>query len=264
MTLLGLLHYLWEQTRLNVWEPSGQRSWASCHDQLRIAIADTVLNGQPLEAALYVVPPFRSDSADLINRRLNLFTSQLGTRGHITHRGLILGEIKETAETRYGWRFQLRNQRMPLYLTAEHRQKLRRAHRAALSENRPDRSHSVGLFLIDRTAKGNLTVMDGAVMLTNRDYIPADSSHEVEMADHLAAAGRPFIKPLRYDHREAVFPDFLLLDTTPNTLVEVWGVTGREEYEARKQQKLAHYQRTAAPLIEWNTREPLPTVHSAR
>jgi hypothetical protein len=215
MTLLGLLHYLWEQARLNTWNPADPRSWTECHDRLRIAIADAVLNGRHLERTLYVVPPFRPDVADLINIRLNLFTSQLGTRGHTIHRGLILGELKEPAETQYGWRLQLRNQRLPLYLTAEHLQKLRRAHRAAFSENRPDRSRSVGLFLIDRTAKGNLTVVDGAVMLTNRDYVPADSSHEVVMADHLAAAGRPFIKPLRYDHLDAVFPDFLLLDTTP-------------------------------------------------
>jgi hypothetical protein len=44
----------------------------------------------------------------------------------------------------------------------------------------------------------------------------------------------------------------------------VWGVTGRDAYEARKLQKLAHYQRIAAPLIEWNIREPLPAVRLGR
>lgn len=67
-----------------------------------------------------------------------------------------------------------------------------------------------------------------AVMLTARFYIPCDSSYEVAMADHLIAAGRSFVKPLRYDGTSATFPDFVLTDTAPATYVEVWGITAGE------------------------------------
>lgn len=49
-------------------------------------------------------------------------------------------------------------------------------------------------------------------MLTNRACIPADSSHEIAMADALATAGRGYLKPLRYDTTAALFPDFVLTD----------------------------------------------------
>lgn len=78
------------------------------------------------------------------------------------------------------------------------------------------------------------------------------------MADHLSRAGRTFVKPLRYDAADAVFPDFVLLDTDPLTCVEVWGITGREDYDERKRAKQAHYQQAATPLIEWNVHDDLP------
>jgi len=53
---------------------------------------------------------------------------------------------------------------------------------------------------------------------------------------------RAFIKPLRYDGEEDVFPDFVLkdvpgMDALP---VEVFGMN-TPEYMQRKQEKIAHY-----------------------
>ena len=44
------------------------------------------------------------------------------------------------------------------------------------------------------------------------------------MADHLVAAGRRFVQPLRDDQTDEVVPDFVLGE--PNVAVEVWGVKG--------------------------------------
>jgi hypothetical protein len=46
------------------------------------------------------------------------------------------------------------------------------------------------------------------------------SSHEPRIADAVVDASRPFLKPFRYDGG-AVFPDFVLLDTT----LQVGGAT---------------------------------------
>ena len=93
------------------------------------------------------------------------------------------------------------------------------------------------LALIEGSPHGYLRLVDAAVMLTSRDYLPADSSHEVVMSDALVAAHRAFTKPLRYGG-ETVLPDFVLTDTDPPTVVEVWGIAGRSDYEARKRTKL--------------------------
>ena len=84
----------------------------------------------------------------------------------------------------------------------------------------------------------------------------------VTVLDRLVAAGRGFTKPLRYDG-DAVFPDFVLTDPRPATIVEVYGITGRADYERRKQAKLEHYTREAIPAIAWDVTDPPPPVDLA-
>jgi len=117
----------------------------------------------------------------------------------------------------------------------------------------------VVLCLIERSPRGYPLTVELAAMLTTASYLPVDSSHEARMADALAAAGRTFVKPLRYD-RGAVFPDFVLVDQEPETYVEVWGVRGREDYETRKRAKQAYYRTSGRVLLEWDVREPLPDL----
>ncbi|GLZ38752.1 DUF1173 family protein [Actinokineospora sp. NBRC 105648] len=83
--------------------------------------------------------------------------------------------------------------------------------------------------------------------------------HEARTADALTAAGRTFLKPLHYDSG-AVFPDFVLLDTTPETYLEVWGIHDRDDYETRKRAKQTHYRATGKTLLKWDVRGPLPDL----
>ncbi|NIB33423.1 DUF1173 domain-containing protein [Pseudonocardia sp. MCCB 268] len=48
------------------------------------------------------------------------------------------------------------------------------------------------LALVSRSERGTFSAVAAAVMLTNAGFVPADSSHEVVMADALTAAGRSF------------------------------------------------------------------------
>jgi len=88
-------------------------------------------------------------------------------------------------------------------------------------------------------------------MITTRQYVSADSSYEVVMGHHLVGAGRSFTKPVLYEGG-AVFPDFILTDTTPPTFIEVYGVRGRESYEQRRREKQAHYAAEGIPIVEWD------------
>jgi hypothetical protein len=99
-----------------------------------------------------------------------------------------------------------------------------------------------------------------ALMLTNRHYIPCQSSFELQMADALEAAGRLFLKPQRYDGLEETFPDFRLVDTQPHTVVEVYGMVGNAAYDRRKAEKQAIYRANRVPVIAWDTRVPMPPL----
>lgn len=72
------------------------------------------------------------------------------------------------------------------------------------------------------------------------------------MADHLVSRGRAFRKPLRHIGRSAVHPDFVLTDVNPEVVIEVLGMTGNPEYDARMAAKRQHYREHGIPCLEWD------------
>ncbi|WP_078884958.1 DUF1173 family protein [Streptomyces sp. NRRL S-146] len=260
--LLGLLHWLWEESQLTAWHPRWRRrSWWVCHARLSEQIEGCSINQDPANTALYIVPPFHPDSAERTTAAFEGFKARLGRHGLKEHRGLVLGEIKTVTPTQYGVRVALAHQRTPLYASNALHQRVVRSYRSAFAEAASEQdARRVGVFLVELSPKGHLNIVDMAAMLVNRLYIPADSSHEVAMGNALAAVGRAFVKPVRYDGTDAVFPDFVLTDVAPHAYVEVYGIRGRESYEQRKSVKQAYYQRRGDHLIEWDVAEPMPDL----
>ncbi|MEU2607727.1 DUF1173 family protein [Streptomyces albus] len=261
--LLGLLHWLWESAQLTAWHPRWRRrSWWTCHARLSEQIAGCSINHEELADALYVVPPFRKEYARRNTAAFETFRiARLKRRTDTQRRGLILGEIRDVSPTRYGVRYTLAHHRGALFATTALDTRLRRSYRPAFSEAATEHgARRIGLFLVELSPKDNVRVVDAAAMLVNRLYIPADSSHEVVMANALADAGRAYIKPVRYDGSDLVFPDFVLTDTHPHSYVEVYGIHGRESYDQRKRVKQAHYQNQGSSLIEWDVTEPIPDL----
>ncbi|MEV0297027.1 DUF1173 family protein [Nocardia sp. NPDC050710] len=261
-TLLGLVHWLWEVGRLNSWQPSQpRRMWRDCHAALSDRIAETTVNRQPLSEVLYVVPPFRPETADAAAARFEQFLAGLGPQGETAHRGLVLGEIRAVGHTGRGnIRYDLCHHRRLLVASQRLHETVRARFANAYSEAaRKAGGRRIGVFAIERSPGGHAAIIDMAVMLTSPTFVPADSSHELTMTAALVAGGVAFEKPLRYDATELVLPDFVLTDAPVTTVVEVWG---REdpEYLARKAAKQAHYRDRGTAVIEWSVGEPLPDL----
>jgi hypothetical protein len=155
----------------------------------------------------------------------------------------------------------LRHAKTPVFASAAVMDRARRAYRQAFAGSRPGRSRQLALLLVDRTARGYLVAVDLCAMLASHAYIPAESTHEVQMADYLVTCGRGFVKPCRYDAGDAVFPDFILTDVGQgHAYVEVWGVVGREDYEHRRRAREQHYRRAGALLVGWDVTARLADV----
>ncbi|MFT7871297.1 MULTISPECIES: DUF1173 family protein [Amycolatopsis] len=261
MGLLALLHFMWESAQLNVWHPrDGRRSWHDCRELLNEQVTDCRVNRLELADAMWIVPPFQRDQAEKINAAWERYLGRLTNLRGIRRRGLVLGEIRAVEPTDYGMRIRLAHQRAPLFASSQLMNRVRRSYPSAFGEQATQGGHrQVVLSLVERSPRGYPTVVDLAAMLTTSSYLPADSSYEAQMADALTAAGRAFHKPLRYDGTE-VFPDFVLVDVDPETYIEVWGVRGRESYEARKRAKQSFYRESGRTLLEWDVRNPLPAV----
>lgn len=301
MTGLGLLHWLWETSGLNTWPPTAdpdtpdppasardrrgersarpRRSWRDVHDALQAVLGALRLGDHPAPSLAYVVAPYRPGVPDPArDARLTQFLRPLEhpeqvvirggpRRGHtrtLRHRRLLLAELKhDPAAAEHGQRLALRHFPRPVFLTAELGAHLTRRFPAAFSDRRGPRSRRIVLALVEGTAHGYLRLVDAAVMLTTSDYLPADSSHEARLAEHLVASGREFTKPLRYGREDTTLPDFVLTDTDPATVIEVWGITGRADYEQRRRTKLEHYAAEGTPVIAWDvTSGPPPPVRA--
>lgn len=261
VSLLGLLHWLWEQAGLNQWHGQAEpRGWPYVSAAVRQAVTGCTVNGQPLDACLYVPVPFTPETRDRANAVLDRFVSALGARRPGSRwRGLILGEVRGISPTPYGERIMLRHVKTPVFASAAVMLHARRAYRQAFAGSRPARSRQLVLLLVDRTAHRYLVAVDLCAMLTSHAYIPAESAYEMQMADHLVTHGRDFVKPCRYDDLDAVFPDFILTDVGSDfAYVEVWGVTGREDYEQRRRAKERHYRRAGALLVGWDVTTARP------
>ncbi len=265
--LLGLLHYLWETAGLTCWPgpecPAPQRNWPTISTALCQHLTRCTINTSPAGEAVYVVPPYRPATSEQALQRFDAFLDGLGGPGPSIRRGLLVAEVKDVNRAAHGVSYQLAQQspRRQVFVSTVRQERIRAAYpRVFDGSGNAAGARRIGLFYLERSPAGYATAVDAALMLTSANYIPVDSSYEIAMAAALQAAGRAFVKPLRYDASDqAVFPDFVLTDE-PRSFVDLWGLPGRRDYERRKAAKRAFYQRSARHLLEWTVTEPLPRV----
>ncbi|MCD2191225.1 DUF1173 family protein [Actinomycetospora soli] len=294
LTSLGLLRWLWETAGLNAWPPpSGEvtagparehritgtrRHWEDTREALVAVLAGVRLGDHPAPRLAYVIAPYRPGHPDPVrDARLAEYLAPLegpqrvairrgprrGRTRLLRHRRLLIGELKHDPQpTDHGLRVDLRHFPRPLFCRTELGEHLTRSYPTAFASRRDPNTRRVVLALIEGTPHGHLRLLDAAVLLTTSDYLPVDSSHEALLAQQLVAAGREFIKPLRRADGDLTLPDFVLTDTDPATVVEVWGLTGRTDYDERRAAKLEHYAAEQTPVLEWDVSTgPPPDVH---
>nr|WP_227012922.1 MULTISPECIES: DUF1173 family protein [unclassified Pseudonocardia] len=260
MSLLGFLQYLWERAGLTVAPQGERRRWADCHRVLQDVVSRVAISGGAAGEGCYVVPPFDVSAPDRHRAAFARFIDGLGDREGMSRRRLLLGAVRSWSDTPYGQRLDLRHHPVPVFVSHAVGARLRRGAPSVFARARPTGSEQVVVAAVTRSDAGNLSVVAAAVMLTGCGFVPADSSHEVVMADALYGAGREFYKPLRYDGSEDTLPDFVLTDTDPPTAVEVWGMGEQEQYALRRDRKRQLYRLRRTPLIEWDPGDRLPDL----
>ncbi|HDR8993765.1 MAG: DUF1173 family protein [Burkholderia contaminans] len=259
--LLGFLQMLWHVGGLNRWPGTERaRNWGVCNARVLAGLGDAVVNGEPAEQVLHVMRRFQDVDREAINAEFDAFLSRVGHRDGANHRGIVVGEIAETSTTQYGRSITLRQSAKRYYATSElvaHAEKRFGHAWRALGDGA---ARVVAILVIERTPKGHHVVIDLAAMLCSSTYIACDSTHEVAMANRLVAEHRAFDKPIRLEDGAAMLPDFVLTDTPTPTHVEVYGMNGQPDYEARKAAKRARRLRDGIPAVEWNIEDPLSSV----
>lgn len=254
MGLLGILHHLWVEARLNHWSALGKRDWWRLTQALLPVLEQGSLGKRPMVDWLYLVPEFSFSRKNFIEAAWSGFRGRLDPPEHAgdVRFGLVLGEAKLFELSAYGYKLQLRHFPIPLFMSFALREKLATSYPRAFHRIGGDElQRVVCLCLVELTPRGNLNVIDSALMATSLHYIPVDSSYEAQLAHKLVEECRSFSKPLKMDKAESTLPDFVLSDTSPPYVLEVFGMTSAA-YLERKAEKLDIYRKEAKPVWSWN------------
>ena len=245
MSLLGLLHFLFSEARINVWAPKmeGKRSnsvvW---REVVKVAERTTISRGVTLEEIL-LRPAMRERPEAEINakiiraarqhqRRLVVVGQLAKDKGEVTPAKLTLSRpfgsphlwlppaVWERAQRRFGSTVRSWHRGEPVVAIA-------------LLELRTVRPGDTG--------PGAASIVDLALMRVTERWIPIESSYERLVEQQLVATRRQFVKPLRYDADEfALFPDFWLTDVGKWLPMEVFGMQ-TEDYIRRREEKRRWY-----------------------
>ncbi|GMG94676.1 hypothetical protein RN01_24960 [Cupriavidus sp. SHE] len=259
--LLAFLEYAWEHAGLNVWPGTGSRGWNACWSQLTTEFADCRINGKSADSLLHVMQRWDPARKAELLAEFEAWQARLTPTAAGSPRGIVIGEIDSHETTQYGGKIVLRQSTQRFFLSGGHYERLQASFGTALAGIGKADQRCIAVLLVEKSKSNYLTVVDIAVMLANRQFLPCDSSHEVAMADYLVSLRRAFRKPLRHVGRAPVHPDFVLTDVEPERVIEVLGMTGNAEYDARMVEKRAHYQAAGTPFTEWDaTAHPVTSV----
>lgn len=254
MSLLGLLHLLWEQSGINVWHPAfdkKKRSPGWVNWRLQQTAARIRIGRVPLEESLLLMTT--KGTPQVVANREHLRAAEKNKRRLIVVS--VLAGWNEAAEARLqttlplGLFFGFPNPMLP----EDARLRLERS----LGRELGDWRRGMKVVVIAETEPPETTfrhvdgrnrpsscstVIDVALMTVSPRFIPLDSGYEGMVEDLLWQEKRAFIKPLRYDGEEDIFPDFVLKDVpgVDALSMEVFGMN-TPEYLQRKQEKSVHY-----------------------
>ena len=258
MGLLGIVHYLWKESRLNQWGSRWTRNWWRVTQALLPVLEQGMLGDQRLTECLYLVPEANRERLNAIQSAWHGFAARLKPGSEGRRFGVILGEAHAIQNSKFGYQLGLKHFDPFLYMTQELRGKLATSYPKAyhrIGGKSGDRV--VSICLVELSRSGYLNVIDAALMATSAQYIPIDSSHEAVLAHQLVAEKRSFIKPLTIRAGESALPDFILTDTAPQFVLEVFGMS-TQAYIERKAQKMAIYKKEGTPVWSWDAeRQPM-------
>ncbi len=259
--LLGFLQRIWTDAGLNQWAGQSQRNWGTCNAQLLAHLGDGKINGSPIQEVLHVMRRYEEAEQTAITSEFDEFLSRIQTSADLSQRGIIVAEIKSVDPSKYGFVIKIRQTFETFFASKEVVESATKSFRYAWPMIGDAQARVVAVLVLERTKKGRLRVIDIALQLCNKTFLPCDSSYEVAMANRLVAEHRRFRKPTRLGPGDEMLPDFVLTDTASETAIEVYGMESHEAYRLRKAQKQMLYAKRGMQCVEWVPPADLASVH---
>lgn len=272
VSLLGMLHLVWERSGLNVWgDEAGtvKRRLSFVYSKLAQEVQELAISGRPASER-WLVPDAHLDAAAMDRKReaMDMMYMRLQSQEHHGRRPVMLvaGEVRSIFQSTYGYGLRLKGlpDDRPIWLTTGAMDRLQRSWPSVaqwVGKRDEETIPTAKAFLmagVQASRDGNFNWVYGAWMDLSDDYIPVDSRYERTVAEALVRQVRSFYKPLRYDHSDQTHPDFVLTDAIAGGVVmEVYGMQ-TPEYLERKREKTRIYREEGRMTWEWNASQGVP------
>jgi hypothetical protein len=204
LTLRGLLHYLWDESKLSHWTPEqkGKRSWFTVRNALIEAVESKETKSASLKEILYIPEVFDEERADHVaSRRTRALQSIMGPGKSGKKLMLVVGEMDAITPATYGFALRIKNlPDFPFVMDADLKKNFEKVFQVSnnLWAYTPD-SHMmvIATFVLDDA--GIPTVEEMCVMLTSPEWLPFDNKLEQQLIKELVKQQRSFQKQLRYN-----------------------------------------------------------------
>ncbi len=270
LSLRGLLHYLWDQAELTKWHPgfAGKRTWGTVRKQLLSASEDKFTRGDSLRSRLYIPETFFVDQREAISaRRSAQWLQALSTPGRHQRLMLLIGEVKEIVQARYGFKAVVKH--VPDQAFALDQQIYRRLGRRFETElslwGASDHIHMMIMATFSVAETGVPVVAELTLMPVTQHWLPVESTFEEQLVDCLVNQGRMFKKGLRYN-LPATIPvaNATLIDTDGDPCSLRISRDKNTVIDESAQTKSQHYPGLSQSWV-WNPEaEPMPRLPKKR
>ena len=237
LTLRGLLHYLYEQGKLNYWLPKEKpTNWYLVRKQLLRASSDKTSKRQELSKTLYIPETYNLDIKRDIQARRSEQLSPLNAVGGSQNLMIVIGEVKSIEKARYDYKLIAKH--CPDYHFFMNEDVHKRINKRFIKEFElwnmyGDQCHLLFICTILKTASDLPLIQEISVMLVNKHWIPFESKYEYEVIEELMENKRQFIKGLRYNlPTNKPLASIVVVDTKPKpTAMYIIPSSESEQYE---------------------------------
>ncbi len=219
LSILAVLHYLYEEAGLNKWYPAmeGKRSWTIIRHHLLLASEDTTAKNNKLAEILLIPEAFNYKKIDDIKSRRAAFIKNFHSKTkEVIPFGLLVGEVKSLEKSKFNYKLLIKHlPEMPVYLTDTLYRRINKQFSKEFTLFQNDESlHFLAIATFSLSPADNLQIETIALMIVDENWLPVGSDEELALIKVLVEEKRSFIKGLRYNLPDTkVIAAALLIDT---------------------------------------------------
>jgi len=199
LSMLGMLHYLWDQAELTHWHPSfrGRRSWAVVRKRVMDAAAQMQASRRSLGELLHLPESFVEDRVQAVREQRRKFFATAEAERRLA---LVVGELKSIHRSRDAWRLAIRHMpELPILLDdGMYRKACARFSHELELWRADDRVRLLALVAVSVGALGALQATSLSLSCTSSEWLPFSDRAEWSLLSALLGQQRSFIRALQY------------------------------------------------------------------